>query len=104
MKQIIVIPQGEKYAEYVELGYLVDKHYAITVDHEHVHLVKVNPTTRADIYIAEQPYSFVTIAVGKYTIEDLPAILKKLRALSAYTLLTRGYDIENGHFDIMKGI
>lgn len=87
MKQIIVIPQGEQYAKYVEIGLLIDQTYAMTLGEEHVHLVKIKPTTRTDIYIAEQPYSFVTIAVGTYGIEDLPIILKKLKSISGWNTM-----------------
>ncbi|ODP30017.1 hypothetical protein PTI45_00470 [Paenibacillus nuruki] len=100
MKKIIVIPQGEQYAKYVEIGLLIDPSYAITLGEEHVHLVKVMPTTRADIYIAEQTYSFITIAVGIYEIEDLPAILKRLNKISAYQLLTTYHHVEDRIFNI----
>lgn len=102
MKKIIVIPQGEQYAKYVEIGFLIDQTYAMTLGEEHVHLVKVKPTTRTDNYIAEQPYSFVTIAVGTYGIEDLPIILKKLKSISGYDLLTNYHHVEDGYFNLSE--
>lgn len=102
MKKIIVIPQGEQYAKYVEIGLLIDQSYAITLGEEHVHLVKVKPTTQADIYIAEQPYSFITIAVGTYGIQDLPILLKKLKSVSGYALLTKYHHVEDDYFNLAE--
>lgn len=39
-EKIIVIPQGEQYAKYVEIGLLIVQSYAITLGEEHMHLVK----------------------------------------------------------------
>lgn len=102
MKKIIVIPQGEQYAKYVEIGFLIDQSCAITVGEEHIHLVTVKPTTRTDIYIAELRYSCITIAVDAYGIEDLPSILKQLKSISGYTLLTKYHHVADGFFKYFR--
>lgn len=102
MKKVIVISKGEQYAKYVEIGLLIDQTHAMTLAEKHVHLVKVKPTTRTDIYIEEQPHSFVTIAVGTYGIEDLPIILKKLKGISGYDLLTKYNSEENNNFNVLN--
>lgn len=86
----------------MEIGLLIVQSYAITLGEEHVHLVKVKSTTQAGIYIAEQPYSFVTIAVGTYGIEDLPIFLKKLKSVSGYALLTQYHHVEDEYCNLAE--
>lgn len=99
-KTITVIPYEEQYAQYIDSGILISNDHALTLTEERVHLVKVVSTSNPYVYRALAPYCFITVADGKYSINDLQHIFTALKKISAYDLLVRFYNVEHSIFDV----
>lgn len=106
MKQIWVVPHEKHLQYHHDKGLLINDHYAIvgsgnTAD-AHIHLVQVEPTDHADIYRALHSHQYIKVAQGIDSLEQLQRVVSQLKKISAYTLLTEYYSIEESSFCICR--
>ncbi|ODP27255.1 hypothetical protein PTI45_03380 [Paenibacillus nuruki] len=104
MKQIWVVPHEKHLQYHHDKALLIDDHYAIvgsghTAD-SHIHLVQIEPTDHEDIYRALYSHQYIKVAHGTDSIEQLEKVVNHLQTISAYTLLTKCYNMEESNFDI----
>lgn len=105
MKPIWVVPHEKHLQYHHDKALLIDNHYAIvgsghTAD-SHIHLVQIEPTDHKDIYRAVHSHQYIKVACGEDSIEQLEKVVRHLQTISAYTLLTEWYNMEEYNFNIL---
>jgi hypothetical protein len=84
---------------------LIDEKHAIYSDPNKkafAYLFTVRPTAELDTYISAENFNHIPVGNGVRTFAALNKIVKTLKTMSAYELLTEYYNISKGEFIVNK--
>ncbi|OXM15446.1 hypothetical protein [Paenibacillus herberti] len=98
MKEIILNPYfpGGRPSK----AYLVEEGVAIGSSQGLVYLSQVQKTETAGVYVPIESHNFIIVSPGGKSISALGKIVAKLKAMDAYTLITRHYDVQETVFNV----
>ncbi|PYI54497.1 hypothetical protein [Paenibacillus flagellatus] len=101
MQPVKLLPRNQ-YGR-VQNALLVDETHVVVSDRFWVDLVEVE-RVGPDEYRAAYDYAYITIAKGGRTVSALEKIVRKLRGMSGYELITKHYDARQQIFLVNKEV